>query len=386
MTTTADRPLTASAVLAAADAMGPAIAARAAETESARRVPPDLLDQLVRAGFLRMLLPAEYGGGALDLPAALLVYESLSRADASVGWTVALGASTWCDLAGLPRATLDAVYAGGADVLVAGVFSPSGTAVPVAGGYRVNGRWAFASGCAHATWLYGNCVEDVGGEPRLRTVLFSPDEVRIEDTWHVVGLAGTGSHHFAADDVVVPAERTCATFDAEPSIASPLLRIPPPALFALEIASVAIGIARGALDDVVALATRKVPLLAGAPLAANPLFQHQLATADTELRAARTLLHHTAAAAWERATAGTPYPPEERARIRAAATWAAARAKDVVGFAYHAGGGGAVYAASPLQRRLRDVHALSQHFLVKPDVLTTAGAVLAGQEPDLTVF
>ena len=150
--------------------------------------------------------------------------------------------------------------------------------------------------------------------------------------------------------------------------------------------SVALGIARGALDDILALAGAKVPLLAASPLATNPLFQHEIAVADTELRASRSLLHATAEELWAAAVDGRPSSPEDLARTRAAAAWATERATHVVDTAYRLGGGTAVYADSPLQRRARDIHTLTQHFIVRPDTLTTAGAVLAGLEPDVPVF
>ena len=157
-------------------------------------------------------------------------------------------------------------------------------------------------------------------------------------------------------------------------------------VFALGIASVATGIAQGALEDILALSAKKVPLFAGASLAANPLFQHQIGEADVKLRAARTLLYADAAAAWSTAEAGGAFAPDQRAHIRSTATWAAATAASIVDTAYGAGGGTSVYSAHPLQRRLRDVHALTRHFLVKLDTFTTAGAVLAGADVDLTVF
>ena len=129
-----------------------------------------------------------------------------------------------------------------------------------------------------------------------------------------------------------------------------------------------------------------MPLLDSRPLAANPTFQLALATADTELWAARALIHETAEAAWEAAERAAEFTLHHRARIRAAAAWAAERAADVVMAAYRAGGGGALYAASPLQRRLRDINAVTQHFLVRRDTLTTAGAILAGQDLDILVF
>ncbi|MEY2432237.1 MAG: hypothetical protein QOC92_1962 [Acidimicrobiaceae bacterium] len=384
--TTLDAPAPAAAILQAVNDLAPTITARAAEIESARRLPADVLAELTDAGCFRMLLPTSHGGHGLDLPAALRIYEALARADAAVGWTVMIGSSAWCDLAGLPRSTFDALYASRPDVIAGGAFNPSGMAVREDGGYRVNGRWSFVSGCQHCTWLFGNCIDMEGDEPQLRIAVFSPSEVEIEDTWNVSGLCGTGSHHFSAHDVLVSAERTFLVFAGDRCFDEPILHLPAPALFSLEIASVAIGIAQGALDDLLALAADKMPLLAHAPLAANPHFQYELATADTDLRAARALLHADTDVAWASAVEGAELTLEQRAHIRATGAWVTARAVSVVDTAYRAAGSSSLYLDSPLQRRLRDIHALTQHFLVKADTLTTAGAVLAGQELTTPVF
>lgn len=387
MTTIDETTTTPQDVLEAAQALAPTIAGRADEIESARRVPSDLLDEVARTGCFRLLLPQSHGGVEADLPTALRVYETLARADASLAWVVMIGGGAWCDLAGLPRASFDALFPGRGDVIVAGAFNPSGSIEAVDGGYRVNGRWSFASGCEHADLVYGNCVEGVvDGHPQLRIAVFSPDEIVIEDTWTVSGLCGTGSHHFHVDDVVVPADRTVRLMVDEPCIDTPIVHVPAPTLFSLAITSVALGTARAALDDIVALATGKVPLLAPAPLATNPLFQFELATADIHLHAARALLDETAAAVWETAERAVPFTLEQRGRARATAAWATARAADAVDTAYRAGGGTSLYTDSPLQRRLRDIHAITQHFLVKDDTLTTAGAILAGQDPDVMIF
>jgi indole-3-acetate monooxygenase len=373
-------------VLDAARGLAPAIAARADEVEAGRRLPRDLLDELIAAGVFRLLRPATHGGLGADLPGAMRVYEALARADASVGWTAMIGSASWCDLASLPRAAFDELFSA-PDVITAGVFSPSGSIAVEGDGYRVTGRWSFASGCEHADWIYGNCIEGiVDGVPRLRIAVFSPGQVVIEDTWTVSGLCGTGSHHFHVDSVLVPAELTLNPMADPPSVDAPIVRVPPPSLFALGVAGVALGAAQGAMDDIVAVAADKVPLLRSRPLGTSPTFQLELATADTELRAARALIYETAEAAWEAAVAATELTLPDRARIRAAAAWATERAADVVRAAYRAGGGGSIYAASPLQRRLRDIDALSQHFLVRRDTLTTAGAILAGQDVDVMVF
>jgi indole-3-acetate monooxygenase len=377
--------MTEAALLDAVGELAPTITKRAAEIETARRLPLDLVESLTAAGFFRMLLPRSHGGAGLGLPAGMRVLEALSRADGSVGWTVMIGAGTWCDFAGLPRASFDAIYADG-PVRTAGAISPSGTATATGGGYRIRGRWAFVSGCQHSAWLSANCVEDVGGEPRLRLAILSADEVEIEDTWRAAGLCGTGSHHFSVHDVVVPAERTYALMESEPCLDEPMLRIPVPPLIALAIASVAVGVAHGALDDIHATAGTKTPLFAGSTLAGNQLFQHQLATADTRLRAARALLYEDAASTWATATARQEFTLEQRARLRATGVWVTSTAAAVVEACYRAGGGGAVYLDNPLQRRLRDINTITQHFLVRLDTLTTAGAILAGQELELPIF
>ncbi len=384
MTTGQSAP-SATTLVGEVERLAPMITGRAGEIEAARRLPGDLLGTLAEAGCFRMLLPESHGGAGIGLPAMLRVVEALSRADGSVGWTVMIGAGSWCDLAGLPRATFDAIYAGGPDLIIGGAFAPAGTAVPAAGGYRIRGRWGFASGCEHCAWLYGNCVEEVGGQPRLRMAVFAPDEVEIQDTWRTSGLRGTGSHHFVAD-VVIPAERTYPVLEGRPCLDEPVLRISPPALYSTMIAGVAVGIAQGALDEIRAVAVDRRPLLSDGSLAANPWYQHQLATADTRLRAARALLHHDADTTWATATSGREFAPDQRARIRSTAVWVTSTAATVVDAAHHAGGGGTVYLDSPLQRRLRDIHAVTQHFLVRPDTLTTAGAVLSDQVTDLTIF
>jgi alkylation response protein AidB-like acyl-CoA dehydrogenase len=386
--TVVDRaPTTASDVLAACVALAPSIASRAAEIEAGRRLPSDLLANLRGAGAFRIILPASHGGVGADLPSALEVFEALARADASTGWTVMIGSGGWLDLTGLPREQFDALFAQGPDAVIAGAINPTGSIEAADGGYRVTGRWGFASGCEHASWIFADCVEGVvDGRPQLRIALLSPDDVVIEDTWHVSGLCGTGSHHFRVNGAHVPTERTFPTLDASPCLDIPIVRIPPPALVSCAVASVALGTARGALDEIMALAAEKVPFLAGAPLAASPSFQTDLAHADAELRAARALLMDTASAMWATAVRSDEPTLVDRARVRAAMAWATSRAAAVVDTASRHGGGSSLYLDHPLQRRLRDVHAITQHFIFRPDTMTTAGAILAGNDVELLLF
>jgi alkylation response protein AidB-like acyl-CoA dehydrogenase len=149
---------------------------------------------------------------------------------------------------------------------------------------------------------------------------------------------------------------------------------------------VALGTAQGALDDILAMADDKVPLFASTPLAANRLFQHHLALADTELRAAQGLARDCAGELWSVAAAGDRPAGELVARARAAAAWCTATAVRVGESAYRFGGGSSVLETHPLQRRLRDLQVIAQHFLVRSDTLATAGAARLGQPTDVLVF
>lgn len=377
-------------ILDAVKALTPSIAARAEEIERARRLPTDLVDELLAAGCFRMLVPRSHSGAELDLPVQLQVLEELARADASVAWNVMIGSEGPVLFRMLPRASFDALYAAGPDVIMAAVAAkPTGTATPVEGGYRVSGQWAFASGCQHAHWFIGHCVVDDGvvddREPPLRMMVLPRSAFDIKDTWSVSGLCGTGSHDVVADGAFVPDELSFA-LGSEPSVDVPPLRVPEVTRAAIQLASVAIGVARGALDEILALALDKIPAFAEEPLASNPLFQYQFGEAETQLRAARTALHAEADIVWATALAGAPLTPEDRAHVRGATTWVAKTAATIVTTAYQAGGSSSIHTSNPLQRRLRDAHALTQHLTMKADTFTKVGAVLAGQAVDLTLF
>jgi indole-3-acetate monooxygenase len=372
-------------ILDAVKALTPSITVRAEEIERARRLPTDLVDELVAAGCFRMLVPRSRGGAELDLPVQMRVLEELARADASVAWTVMIGSEGPVLFRMLRRASFDAVYAAGPDVILAASANPTGTATPVDGGYQVTGQWAFASGCQHAHWFVGHCVVDDGREPPLRMMVLRPSDIGIKDTWSVSGLCGTGSHDVVVNGAFVPDELSFV-FGSEPTVEVPPLRIPELTRAAIQIASVTVGVAHGALDDILALALDKTPTFTEGRLVSNPLFQSQFGEAETQLRAVRAALYTEADLAWAKARAGAPFTPQDRAHVRGTTIWATRTAAAVVTTAYQAGGSSSLYTTNPLQRRLRDAHALTQHFAMKADTFMKVGAVLAGQEIDLALF
>src|ERR1700704_3400406 len=156
---------TAQRLLADIRELAPHVTSRAAEIESGRRIPTDLVEALRSTGVFRMFVPQSHGGLELDLPTALEVIATLSRLNGSVGWTVMIGAGSAIFVPYLPRETYDQVYQNGPDMIVAASAQPAGMAEPVPGGWRMNGRWPFRSGCQHADWILAFCVVTEGEKP-----------------------------------------------------------------------------------------------------------------------------------------------------------------------------------------------------------------------------
>jgi alkylation response protein AidB-like acyl-CoA dehydrogenase len=378
----------------AARALAPAIRARADEIERGRRLPPDLVADLAAAGIFRLCVPRAYGGGESDVATLLGALEEVAGADGSAGWCAMIGATSGVLAAYLPPEAAREIYGAAPGAVTGGVFAPRGEAVAAGGGYRVSGRWPFASGCEHCAWLMGGCVVVEGGAPRLlarglpdsRLMLFPAAEAQVIDTWTVAGLRGTGSHDIAVAGIFVPAARAVSLITDRPREPGPLYAFPVFGLLALGIAAVAVGIARSALDELARLATVKTPTGSRRPLAERPMIQAQVAEAEAGLRSARAFLRETVAAAWEAARRAGEIDLRQRALLRLAATRATRAAAEAVTLAYDAGGGTSIYAASPLQRHFRDIHVVTQHMMVAPATYELVGRVLLGVETDTAML
>lgn len=377
---------TQNAILQHAARIGAEAGARAQEIEAACAVPADLVAQLKSAGMFRLLVPKALGGTEADLVTTLEVLEALARGEASTAWIAMQGHHCAVLPSHIARDAYAAIYAGGPDVIWANSMTVGGHAERVEGGYRVNGRWGFTSGCGHADWIYGLCIETqdgapvapkVEGHPPLIGVVAPASAWVIEDTWRASGLRGTGSHHVSLTDVVVPTERTFGMFDSKTSFPGPLFNYGLP-LITLQFAAIAVGTAQGAVDDLLAMAAAgRSYSFARQPMKDSEVFHHELGRTEAELMAARAYLYATAEGAWAKAVDGRLHAPD-LVRLAQARTWIAAAAARVVDACYTLGGAAAISEDCPLQRRLRDVHAVTQHVTLNPRQYAFAGAMLAG--------
>jgi alkylation response protein AidB-like acyl-CoA dehydrogenase len=348
--------------------------------DSARRLPPELVEALRDSGLLRAGAPVEVG--ALELPAstALRCAEEVARGDASAGWCVSIGITSTLLVAYLPPQSRDELFGDGRG-LAAGVWAPQGKATRVPGGVVVSGRWAFCSGITHADVLFAGCMLD----DKPAVVALPTEHLQILDTWHTLGLRGTGSHDTVADEVFVPDERVLSIFDG-PVIDRPLYRFPPFGFFAACITAAAMGNARAAIENFVDLAGAKKGVAGSRTLAQRSTIQVAVATAESALEAARAGYYQAIESAWQAAEDGPSVPLAARTRLRLAATHGARVSADVVRSMYDLAGGSAIYDGAPLQRRLRDAFTATAHFQVNEASRELPGRILLGQASEAAML
>jgi len=364
----------------------------ASESERERQLDGALVGQLRASGLMTAGAPREVGGLELAPGLALRCAEEVARGDASAGWCVSIAATSSLLAAYLSAESRSTLF-GDPHMIAAGVWAPRGAARTVDGGVVVNVRWAYCSGITHSAVFFAGCfIEDAqdgqdtqDARPMPSVVAMPHDELEIIDTWHTLGLRGTGSHDVVAGELFVPASRVFSLFDG-PLIDRPLYRFPIFGYFALSIAAAALGNARGAIEELAKLAQHKVGQGSTRTLAARPATQARVSEAEASLGAARALYYEAIEAAWEAAHEDQPVPVALRNGLRLAATHAARTAAEVVRSMYDLAGGPAIYDDSPLQRRFRDAYTATAHFQVNAASREIQGRLLLEQPTDATML
>ena len=279
------------------------------------------------------------------------------------------------------------------DSVTAVTFAPPGKAVKNGDGFTVNGRWPFASGCQHATWFVGHFAIFDGDSPRLqpnglpetRFGFLPADECEILDTWTTSGLRGSGSHDWMVKDRFIPEPRTFNL--AAPTLyrKGPLYTLPNLLLY--KAAAVYLGIARGAIDDFIALASNK-PITFKSPSAAKAMLRDEtyaqctVAQAEAMVSSARGFIFEALGDMWNTLLTGDLPSLRQRARARLAMVHASTACTQAVELLYKASGGSSVYTGNPFDRRLRDVQTADQHVVVSLKTWEVTGRVLLGLEPN----
>jgi alkylation response protein AidB-like acyl-CoA dehydrogenase len=380
-------------LVAAARELRPRIQAAAASIERERALPADLVAALCDAGLFTMLLPASCGGSETDLLSFARAVEQLARADASVGWCIgqANGLASYMayaspGVAWTVFAERDTVLANGP-----GIDNRPGQAVETEGGYRVSGRWMFASGIGHASWLFAICTLtaadgsprlDPDGKPAIRLMLLPKSEATLHDVWHVSGLRGTGSQSFSFSNAFVPSSYAIQVAPVARREPGPLYLFSNNGIFGPAFGSVSLGIAHSCLCDLVEFAAAKVPRGTDRSIRENPAVQAQVATANARLGAARAYLHETLRTVWAEVARDHQLRVEQQVAVRLASTHATHEAAAVVDAAYTLAGSSAIFEDRPFERRFRDVHAVTQQLQARRSHYEHVGRFLLGLSPE----
>ena len=354
--------------LEAARTLAPLIRSSAPETDAQRELPRPLFEAMADAGLFRLALPRTLGGAEMDLPSYIQVIEELGRADASTAWVTNQVSIFATYAARMETAAARAIWIDTPRSVVANTPQANAQAIVVPGGYRVTGRQGFSTGCRHASWLAAHTTVPEQGRPRLddgqpemRYCFVPRAEAQLLDTWQVRGMRGTGTHHFAVDDVFVPEDRTVKSVTAPLVERGPLYRLPRTLVFASGDAAVALGTARSCLAAFMELATTKTPRAMDALLRDQPMIQSEVGRAEARLRSSRAFLREAVREIWDAVLATGAVTLEQRAVLRLATTDGIRTAVAVVDMVYNMAGATAAYESSPIQRHFQDVHVMSQH-------------------------
>ena len=353
----------------------------------ARRLPDDWADLLAQQGFFRAWTPVEHGGFELPTADLMRVLETLAIADASTCWCVSINTTSAIGLSTVPEAVRGQI-ASSELARFAGVFAPQGIARATGDGkFQVTGRWPFGSAVSNADWVLGGCrflneqgepILDDSGNPRQHMVWFPRSVIRGLDNWHVSGLCGSGSADFAVDDAQTSIEFVSGWL-LEDRIDRPLYRHPVFTLLGMGFAALALGAAIGGYRDVLANLKSRFSDADGT-LKVSSDIRRQLAVEEARIRSARVFFYSTVQTVWEACLSGRP-SLVLRKDMRSAVLHAVQGCIQALDVFFDIGGTSSIHKTAAIQRRVRDLRVLSQHIMVRPNLLPVLGAISLGDTP-----
>ncbi|MEE2060718.1 acyl-CoA dehydrogenase family protein [Rhodococcus artemisiae] len=363
--------------------------ANAIETEATITRP--VYEALADAGLFWILVPEEYGGAGLDIVSAFKVVQEITRADGSTGWAfMANSCSTGVAVGYTNPDGAREMFSGVDKGITAGMIVPTGTGLRVDGGYRVTGRFQFASGSAHASWIgagfvvhddQGNPMVGEDGQPEARIAWIPRENIEFLGNWDVMGMVGTGSYDYRVTDVFVAERFTMNTFSTVPVRPESVYKL---GLLGIGVgghAPVALGLAERALEEIARIVAGKARPGYDGVVGDSDVFRIEFARHEALYKAACAYVYEVFGDAEETAAAGLPISDEQHARLRQAATWVQEVAGDVVMFAHRWAGSATVRNPSVLGRCVRDAAVATQHALIDRMTLSdAAGAILPGYQ------
>jgi len=370
--------------------LAPSIRAAADEIDAKRALPRPLFEAIADAGLFHMAIPRAIGGGEVDFPTFVQTIEELGKADASTGWMVNQGSIFATYSARMPEAMARSIWIEPPRAVVSNTPGPTAKAIVVPGGFRVTGRQGFSTGCRHATWVaaHAQVIENgevrlkADGKPEARYIFVPVAQAELLDTWNTRGMRGTGTHHFAVEDVFVPTERSVLAVGADLVHDGPLYKIPRTLAFASGDSAVALGMARSCLEAFFELAGSKTPRYVQGLLREQPMVQFSVGQAEAALRSGRAFLMEAVEDIWNEAVTTGAVTMEKRAVLRLATTHGIRLAAQVIDSVYNASGATPAFDGHILQRHFQDIHVITQHVQGRMSHYELVGKYWMGLEVD----
>jgi alkylation response protein AidB-like acyl-CoA dehydrogenase len=368
----------------------------AGPSESDRTLTRPLVDALWSSGLMQFMNPVEAGGHEPGFAELIETWLEMARQDGSMGWIgIANFPSASFAAAYLPDEGFEEVFGINSNhVTMGGQFFPNGTGEKVEGGFKVSGAWQFGSGIGHSEYVCagflpmdnGEMVMAEDGMPLMTVAVIPREQIKFTDGWHVQGLKGTGSYDYEVQDVFVPEYRTYPLFTRKPHRGGTMYKFGVMPVTGCGHAAWALGVARSAIDDVVALAKDKVRLGEDSSIAYKLTFQRDLAHHEGMWRAAHRLVVDTYTEVEARVGAGEEFTPQMRCDMRISATYGTEACREIVQWAHLAAGTSSIREGSRMERAFRDMYTGTQHAFISEKTYTEAAKLMLGLIEDSTAL
>jgi 3-hydroxy-9,10-secoandrosta-1,3,5(10)-triene-9,17-dione monooxygenase len=373
------------AVLARVRELIPAIRDGAAAAEEARSARHETIDALLAAGIARILVPPRFGGYGLGLETWFEVMREIGKADASHSWLAGLFIHHPHYIGQFAEDAQKTVWADGPDVAITASIAPVGRVQRVAGGFRISGRFGFASGINHSTWLIAAAMAEFGAGPEHAWFLVGPGNFKVDDTWSTAAMRATGSNTAVCDDVFVPESHAVRMADLREGTApggvlhaAPIFRAPIVTYSSLTFVTPMLGAAQGAYE-LFREWTKTRRGRDNTALAEVADVQVRLARAAADIDAAELLLRRAVE------VPQAPTPPSRALRLRSMrdCTRASELCVDAIDGIIAMSGTAGFAGAHPIQRAWRDIHFAAMHVTLSAERgFGQFGRVELGLPPD----
>ena len=396
--TTSATPTAEKNLLQAARELGPLISQHIDEEENSRRISKPVLNALREAGLLRLFLPKSLGGIEADPLTTTKLVEEIARHNTAAGWSMMVANTSiwWCGR--LSDKGIEEIFKDdGPDTFIAGAFHPPMKATAVKGGYSINGRSPLTSNVHEARWIFVTAfVMEQGqmkmhnGIPEIIGVFMNAADCKIIDTWYTMGMRATDSNDVEANDVFVPDHLhypLTPEFQPNSNYKGRLYQFPAiGASIASLITPVALAVARNAINELKAIAEKKIPFGSAVSIRERGSIQKKLGLAEAFVQSSRAYLFQTLTECWNKTLAGEKLSMEDRAGLLLAVTHTNQTCAQAVDLMYSAAGTSGIYTKNKLAHYFTDAQVIRQHGFSNDSRYETAAQIYFGLQPDLPVI